>query len=89
MKDGLCPVCGNEEVRSGALLSDKDGDYGANRIPLNAVFAVPLDNYVCLDCGHVESYILDRTVLNRIEREWPEVPVQEADQPQGEDDTHE
>lgn len=73
LKDGLCPVCGSRQVKSGQAVADKAGLGGSNRIPINAVFAVPLDNFVCADCGYVESYILDRAVLNRIEREWQKV----------------
>lgn len=60
---------------SGATVRDKAGLRGANRIPINTTHATPLDNYICLDCGYVESYIADRTILNRIAREWPKVPV--------------
>jgi hypothetical protein len=57
---------------------EKDGDRGANRIPINATFHVPLDNYICEACGYVESFINDRAVLNRIAREWPRVEDDEA-----------
>jgi hypothetical protein len=36
-----------------------------------------LDNYLCLDCGYLESYISDRAALNRIEKQWPKVPRKE------------
>jgi hypothetical protein len=75
LKDGLCPLCGSTHIKSGADIGEKDGLLGSNRLPINAVFAAPLDNFVCLDCGYVESYVLDRTILNRIEREWTKVPV--------------
>jgi len=75
LKDGICPVCGSARVQSGELVAEKAGLGGSNRVPINAVFSVPLDNFVCVDCGYTESYILDRAMLNRIEREWAKVPV--------------
>jgi hypothetical protein len=73
LKDGLCPICGSTNVKSGEAIEEKAGIGGGNRLPLNDVFAVPLDNFVCVDCGCVETYILDRAMLNRIEREWKKV----------------
>lgn len=71
--DGCCPICHSHQVRSGEAVENKGGLRGANRLPLSATMAVALDNYVCLACGYVESYIADRGVLNRIGREWPRV----------------
>jgi hypothetical protein len=79
LKDGICPVCGSKHVKSGADVPDKAGDGGGNRIPINAVFAAPLDNFVCVDCGYMESYILDRAILNRIAREWERVQNKQTD----------
>jgi len=73
--DGVCPQCGSDRIHSGDRVPGKEGDRGANRIPIDAVQHIALDNYVCLDCGYVESYIGDRGTLNRIERTWPQVPV--------------
>lgn len=80
LRSGLCPQCGSERVRSGRRIPGKEGDYGANRIPVTATIAVPLDNYICLDCGYVESYILDRTALNLIEQVWPRVRPKRPDE---------
>lgn len=85
LKDhGVCPICGSERVKSGAEVRDKSGLRGANRIPINATRAVPLDNYICLDCGYLESYIADRSILNRIAREWPKVPPADDNSPNSE-----
>lgn len=77
LKDGVCPLCGSEQIRSGAKIEGKEGLHGGNRIPINAVITVALDNYVCVDCGYVESYISDRDILKRIANEWSKVESDE------------
>jgi hypothetical protein len=79
LKEGICPQCGSERVRSGAAIEGKEGLRGGNRIPINAVIYVALDNYVCVDCGYVESYISDRSILNRIAKEWARVEPKDSD----------
>ncbi len=73
MKSGTCPKCDGTGVRSGATLMFRNGAFGANRIPIGGFVprTVALDNYVCPDCGYVESYINDRAVLGRIRAKWP------------------
>jgi hypothetical protein len=73
MKNGICPKCGSKDVRSGTQWS-RGGTYSSNRIPLgNMVSGAPLDNYVCVNCGYVESYISDERSLREIARYWPRV----------------
>jgi hypothetical protein len=38
-----------------------------------------LDNYVCVACGYVESYILDASKLRKITEKWPKVLPREAE----------
>lgn len=83
LKDGTCPRCGSDAVRSGAAIADKAGDLGANRIPINAKHSVDLDNYTCLACGYIESYIGDRAALQRIAAEWDRVPVRRSSSDSG------
>ena len=71
--DGLCPQCSSSRIHSGAEIHGKEGLRGGNRIPLEALHYASLDNYVCLDCGYLESYISDRGALNRIEKQGPKV----------------
>jgi predicted nucleic-acid-binding Zn-ribbon protein len=75
MKSGVCPKCGSTEVYSGAHISNKRGGYYANTIPLGGYWAqgVALDNYVCVNCGYVESYISDEKALREIAQKWPRV----------------
>lgn len=78
--DGECPMCGSENIRSGADVMNKEGLRGGNRIPIDIQFAVPVDNYICIGCGYVESYITDRTILTRIEKQWQRVtPTENKD----------
>jgi predicted nucleic-acid-binding Zn-ribbon protein len=73
MKDGTCPKCGSNEVYSGAYLHPwtKMGSNWANSIPITAWNYTPLDNYVCGDCGYVESYVSDPAKLSKIMEKWP------------------
>lgn len=72
-QDGVCPICGSESIKSGAKIQGKEGWRGGNRIPIDAVTHVALDNYVCVHCGYVESYIADRGILNRIAKTWSKI----------------
>ena len=76
MKSGQCPKCGSFDVYSGAYVTNKRGYYSSNTIPVSGgIFAqvVALDNYVCVNCGYVESYISDEEQLRRIADKWPRV----------------
>ncbi len=75
MKKGKCPKCGSQEIYSGAGISLKGGTYGCNTIPLGGVFGrhAPLDNYVCAECGYVESYINSAGDLEKIRSRWPHI----------------
>jgi predicted nucleic-acid-binding Zn-ribbon protein len=72
MRKGQCPKCGSADVRSGAQVSSKGGA-GGNAIPITFWSAAPLDNYVCVACGYVESYVGDATKLQKIVENWPRV----------------
>jgi predicted nucleic-acid-binding Zn-ribbon protein len=73
--DNICPICASRSIKSGAKVEGKEGLRGGNRIPIDAVTHVALDNYVCVHCGYVESYIADRGILNRIAKLWAKVEV--------------
>jgi len=73
MRSGTCPKCGSTEVCSGEHMGFfvKTGSNWANTIPITAWANAPLDNYVCLNCGYVESYISDSAKLWKIAQKWP------------------
>ena len=71
MLDGICPKCGSSEVYAGTRVSNKQGSYYTNTIPVSFWRTATLDNYVCGQCGYVESYIANDTDLARIRDNWP------------------
>lgn len=70
MKKGICPKCNSREVFSNKNLRFKSGSYNSNTIPLSFFRSVALDNYVCTQCGYLESYISDSAALERIRGMW-------------------
>ena len=73
MKDGQCPKCGAQAVYR--------FDGGSPAAPLNAVrlsraprvnFA-PVDTYVCVNCGYLESYVAHAEKLSYIADHWAQV----------------
>ncbi len=71
MKNGRCPKCDSSQVFSGADVFPKSGPFTCNAIPISLTALAPLDNYVCLDCGYVESYISTAEDLETVRRKWP------------------
>jgi predicted nucleic-acid-binding Zn-ribbon protein len=79
MLDGICPKCGSAEVYSGAGIQVKTNAHGMNAVPIRGgIYFTPvtaaLDNYVCVKCGYVESYIADSKKLDEIAERWDKVP---------------
>lgn len=78
MKSGTCPKYGEKNVHDGSGVTFKPGPYGSNSIPIGFFSRAPLDNYVCIDCGYVESYVGDRAKRRTIAGKWPRVrPAEE------------
>lgn len=77
MKSGKCPKCGSHRVYSGAVVPLKAGPFGSNSIPIGLTSVAALDNYVCADCGFVESYIGESGKLEEISRRWHPVTAAE------------
>lgn len=70
MKNGTCPKCGSESVYCGDKLPLKNGPFGSNSIPISIISIAALDNYVCTDCGYLESYIAEKDKLEEISEDW-------------------
>lgn len=51
----------------------KSGSYGSNSIPVTGFSSAALDNYVCVNCGYVESYIANPDKLRKIAEKWEAV----------------
>ena len=79
MKTGTCPKCGSDEVFSGAGISLKKGPFGSNSIPVGLTSIAALDNYVCADCGYVESYVSDPKKLVEISRKWDKIDLEDSE----------
>lgn len=78
MKSGICPKCGSKDIHTGATMTarGKAGPDSVNTIPITSGVLpsmVALDNYVCVNCGYVESYISDTAKLQKIADHWPRV----------------
>jgi hypothetical protein len=73
MKQGKCPKCGSTKIYSAVDLPLKSGPFGSNAIPVSLTAMAALDNYVCVDCGLVESYVADEHMLNKISKKWKSV----------------
>ena len=79
MRDGISPKCSSNDVYSSAGATWKTNVYGMNKLPMKSGLmarsysSAVLDNYVCVACGYVESYITDRAKLEDIATNWPKV----------------
>jgi predicted nucleic-acid-binding Zn-ribbon protein len=83
LKTGVCPKCQSTEIYSGSDIPLKKGPFGSNAIPVSMTSIAALDNYVCVDCGYVESYIGDREKLKEIHRKWVRVAEPAPSDPHG------
>ena len=82
MKSGTCPKCRSDKVYSGTEVFPKSGPFGCNSIPVSLTSIAALDNYVCADCGYMESYI-EKDKLEEIAKKWPkaQAPAPPEDAP--------
>ncbi|MBW2430393.1 MAG: hypothetical protein JRF56_15650 [Deltaproteobacteria bacterium] len=80
MKTGICPKCNSHEVFSGAGIALKKGPFGSNSIPIGLTSMAALDNFVCSECGYVESYVSDPQKLAEISRKWDKIELEEVEQ---------
>jgi len=71
MKNGICPRCGGKEIFSGKAVANKSGMHNSNSIPVSLFRAAALDNFVCGQCGCVESFIAREKDLAAIKKKWP------------------
>jgi predicted nucleic-acid-binding Zn-ribbon protein len=80
LKTGICPKCNSHEVFSGAGIALKKGPFGSNSIPIGLTSMAALDNFVCSECGYVESYVSDPQKLAEISRKWDKIELEEVEQ---------
>jgi predicted nucleic-acid-binding Zn-ribbon protein len=72
MKNGQCPRCGSNNIymRRQGIEYERNMKLGITIRTNEGGGPIPLDNYVCTDCGYFESYITDRGKLEQIARQW-------------------
>ena len=70
MKKGNCIKCGSREVYVSEGMWGQYGSFLSNTIPVALLSNAVLQNYVCTDCGYVESYVKERTKLEKIKNKW-------------------
>jgi predicted nucleic-acid-binding Zn-ribbon protein len=73
MKNGRCPKCGSNKIYAATDLPLKGGPFASNSIPVSLTSMASLDNYVCIECGLVESYVAEKDKLAEIARKWTAV----------------
>ena len=78
MKKGICPKCNSSEVYSACSLTSLDAGIRAGesqpqiqiRKDASNIFdkpnRFPITNYICKDCGYMESYLNDINALARL-----------------------
>jgi ribosomal protein S27AE len=79
LKTGTCPKCSSDEIFSGAGIALKKGPFGSNSIPVGLTSIAALDNYVCGECGYVESYVSDPEKLTEISRKWDKIDLEDIE----------
>ena len=79
MRSGQCPKCGSNDVRKGTRLLFKRGFWYSNTIPITFWSHAALDNYVCANCGYVESYVGEQSDRESIAEKWPKAIWPRAD----------
>jgi len=70
LKRNKCPKCGSTDIYAGTDVYPKSGPFTSNSIPISLSSIAALDNYVCIACGYVESYIAETEKLKEISRKW-------------------
>ena len=73
MKENKCPKCGSEDIYAGTDVYPKSGPFTSNSIPVSLTSIAALDNYVCVACGYVESYVAEAEKLKEISKKWVKV----------------
>ena len=73
MKGNKCPKCGSSDIYAGTDVYPKSGPFTSNSIPIGLTSIAALDNYVCIACGYVESYVAEAEKLKEISRKWTRI----------------
>jgi predicted nucleic-acid-binding Zn-ribbon protein len=77
LKENKCPKCGSTDIYAGTDVYPKSGPFTSNSIPISLTSIAALDNYVCVACGYVESYVAETEKLNEISKKWTKIKESE------------
>jgi len=72
MKSGKCPKCGSTEVYVDTMKT-KQSRGARDEMSITGLVSVQMTNYVCVECGFTESYIVDELARLRISKKWHHV----------------
>lgn len=74
MKDGHCPKCGSANVymKHRGVYASGGGD-NFLIVHISTFSDADFDDYLCADCGYIESYIADKSKLPVIASKWAKV----------------
>lgn len=67
MKNGRCPKCGSSEVHQALMLGERTG------LLISTFSSARVMTCICVSCGYLEEYVLDRDKLAQIAEKWPRV----------------
>ena len=73
MKNGKCPKCNSTDIRT------RCGDQGTfdmtipRKVPVGKMSYALVQDYVCISCGYLESFIACRESLQAIVEKWDAV----------------
>jgi predicted nucleic-acid-binding Zn-ribbon protein len=77
LKENKCPKCGSTDIYAGTDVYPKSGPFTSNSIPISLTSIAALDNYVCIQCGYVESYVAETEKLKEISKKWIKIKESE------------
>lgn len=63
---GTCPKCGSKQIARFNGLSGHNGTGSMLCVGVTIFNSVPINHYVCCDCGYVESWIDKGGDLNKV-----------------------
>lgn len=69
MQDGICPKCSSDEVYDDSNKS-VFGRGKRDALNISTFSAGIVRNYVCIDCGYIESYLEKEDKRNAIRENW-------------------
>ncbi|MBS1837041.1 MAG: hypothetical protein JST64_05030 [Actinobacteria bacterium] len=83
MRRGICPKCGQANIRCARNCSYWHGasTTGEMRVrvtpqPLSTEVSSLVDTYVCVSCGYFEQYLMSAEAIHAIAANWTYCPPQ-------------